>query len=129
MQFGFGLDQLNAKQRFAAKDVKRAHKICPNVCLRFRLAHLLDRYIYRHIVIRPLAEISFLVHCETVAQHRRSADYFLPRFGDCPRVFLPLILKGCVDWAKENNVTLITETEMQIIQEKRAKEKEKKNKG
>ena len=56
-------------------------------------------------------------------------DEALKKLLNAPRVFLPLILKGCVDWAKENNVTLITETEMQIIQDKRAKEKEKKNKG
>ena len=45
-----------------------------------------------------------------------------------PRVFLPLVLKGCVAWAKENDVELITAEHMQIIQDKRAKEKEKKNK-
>ena len=44
-----------------------------------------------------------------------------------PRVFLPLVLRGCVDWARENNVTLITEEHMKIIQDKRAKEKEKKS--
>ena len=43
-----------------------------------------------------------------------------------PRVFLPLVLKGCVDWAKENNVTLVTAEHMQIINDKRAKEKNKK---
>lgn len=40
-----------------------------------------------------------------------------------PRVFLSTVLKGCVAWAKENNVTLITEKEMEIIQDKRNKEK------
>ena len=40
-----------------------------------------------------------------------------------PRVFLNMILKGCVAWAKENNVTLITEKEMKIINDKRSKEK------
>lgn len=45
-----------------------------------------------------------------------------------PRVFLPLVLKGCVDWAKENDVTLITAEHMQIINDKRAKEKASKNK-
>ena len=44
------------------------------------------------------------------------------------RVFLPLVLKGCVDWAKENGVTLITEEHMKIINDKRAKEKASKNK-
>ena len=43
-----------------------------------------------------------------------------------PRIFLPLILKGCVNWAKENNVTLITEEHMKIINDKRAAEKNKK---
>lgn len=39
------------------------------------------------------------------------------------RVFLSTVLKGCVSWAKENNVKLITEKEMEIIQDKRNKEK------
>jgi hypothetical protein len=43
-----------------------------------------------------------------------------------PRVFLPLVLRGCVDWARENGVELITAEHMQIIQDKRAKEKNKK---
>ncbi|MBR2325680.1 MAG: flavin reductase [Clostridia bacterium] len=45
-----------------------------------------------------------------------------------PRVFLPLVLKGCVAWAKENGVERITAEHMQIINDKRAKEKEKKKK-
>lgn len=40
-----------------------------------------------------------------------------------PRVFLSTVLKGCVTWAKENNVSLIDEKEMEIIQDKRNKEK------
>ena len=43
-----------------------------------------------------------------------------------PRVFLPLVLKGCVAWAKENGVDLVTAEHMQIINDKRAKEKNKK---
>ncbi|MBE6600792.1 MAG: hypothetical protein E7640_06330 [Ruminococcaceae bacterium] len=43
-----------------------------------------------------------------------------------PRVFLPLVLRGCVDWARENSVELITEEHMKIINDKRAKEKSKK---
>lgn len=43
-----------------------------------------------------------------------------------PRVFLPLVLKGCVAWAKENGVELITEEHMKIINDKRSKEKNKK---
>lgn len=40
-----------------------------------------------------------------------------------PRVFLNTVLKGCVSWAKENNVELITEKEIDIINDKRNKEK------
>ncbi len=42
-----------------------------------------------------------------------------------PRPFLKLVLTGCVNWAKENNVSLITEKEMKIINDKRSKEKKK----
>jgi len=43
-----------------------------------------------------------------------------------PRVFLPLVLKGCVDWAKENGVGTITAEHMKIINDKRSKEKNQK---
>ena len=43
-----------------------------------------------------------------------------------PRVFLPVVLKGCVSWAKENNVELVTAEHMKIINDKRSKEKNKK---
>ena len=42
-----------------------------------------------------------------------------------PRVFLSVVLKGCVAWAKENNVELITAEHMKIINDKRAQEKKK----
>lgn len=40
-----------------------------------------------------------------------------------PRIFLNTALKGCVTWAKENGVNLITAEHMDIINDKRAKEK------
>jgi hypothetical protein len=43
-----------------------------------------------------------------------------------PRVFLSVVLRGCIDWARENNVDLITAEHMQIINDKRSKEKAKK---
>ena len=43
-----------------------------------------------------------------------------------PRVFLPVVLKGCVAWAKENGVELVTAEHMKIINDKRSKEKAKK---
>jgi flavin reductase (DIM6/NTAB) family NADH-FMN oxidoreductase RutF len=43
-----------------------------------------------------------------------------------PRVFLKLVLQGCVDWAKENDVQLIDETHMKAINDKRDAEKKRK---
>ena len=54
------------------------------------------------------------------------SDDALEMILNVPRVFLPLVLRGCVDWARENNVELITAAEMKIINDKRAKEKNKK---
>ena len=69
----------------------------------------------------------------TLASVRYAADRIDPsiKFTDealnqvlnVPRVFLPLVLKGCVSWAKENNVSEIGAKEMKIINDKRAKEK------
>ena len=53
-------------------------------------------------------------------------DDALEMILNVPRVFLPLVLKGCVEWARENNCSLVTAKEMQIINDKRAKEKNKK---
>jgi len=43
-----------------------------------------------------------------------------------PRPFLKLVLQGCVNWANENGVKVITEKEMKIISDKRAAERKKK---
>lgn len=43
-----------------------------------------------------------------------------------PRPFLKLALQGCVKWANENGVKVITEKEMKIISDKRSNEKKKK---
>ena len=54
------------------------------------------------------------------------SDDALKKLVKVPRPFLKLVLTGCVNWAKENNCTLITEKEMQIINDKRNKDKQKK---
>ena len=43
-----------------------------------------------------------------------------------PRVFLKLVLNGCVDYARENNITVIDAEVMKAINDKRKKEKERK---
>ena len=53
-------------------------------------------------------------------------DDALETILNVPRVFLPTVLKGCVAWAKENDVELVTAEHMKIINDKRAKEKNKK---
>ncbi len=60
-----------------------------------------------------------------IDENIKFTDEACARLVKVPRVFLNTVLKGCVSWAKENNVTLITEKEMQIIQDKRSKEKSK----
>ena len=52
-------------------------------------------------------------------------DEALETILNVPRVFLSVVLRGCVSWAKENGVTLITAEHMKIINDKRAKEKQK----
>ena len=59
-------------------------------------------------------------------------DEALQQFVKVPRPFLKTVLNGCVTWAKENNVTLITEEHVKIINDKRAAEKKRywiKNRG
>lgn len=52
-------------------------------------------------------------------------DEALVNFVKVPRPFLKTVLNGCVAWAKENNVTLITDEHVKIINDKRKQEKDK----
>jgi flavin reductase (DIM6/NTAB) family NADH-FMN oxidoreductase RutF len=45
------------------------------------------------------------------------------RLARVPRIFLKAAIDGCVKWAKENNISVIGEKEMDIINDKRSKEK------
>ena len=51
-------------------------------------------------------------------------DEALRCFVKVPRPFLKTVLNGCVAWAKENGVTLITGEHVKIINDKRRQEKE-----
>ena len=53
----------------------------------------------------------------------RLTDEACAKLVKVPRIFLNNALKGCVSWAKENGVTLVTAEHMDIINDKRAKEK------
>ena len=84
---------------------------------------------------RPIAEL-LPMRQQTLSSVRYAADRIddkvkftddaLQTILNVPRVFLPTVLRGCVAWAKENNCELITAAEMKIINDKRAKEKNKK---
>ena len=51
-------------------------------------------------------------------------DDALKNFVKVPRPFLKTVLNGCIAWAKENDVTLITDEHVKIINDKRKQEKE-----
>lgn len=55
-------------------------------------------------------------------------DAALKNFVKVPRPFLKTVLNGCVEWAKENNVTVIDDEQVKLINDKRAKEKAAKEK-
>lgn len=61
------------------------------------------------------------IRCDDVVKF---TDEALKKFVKIPRPFLKTVLNGCVAWAKENNVTLITEEHVNIINDKRRAEKE-----
>ena len=67
----------------------------------------------------PLAKAG-LAECRS---RRIRPEVFEKWLLNVPRIFLSTALKGCVKWAKENNVELITEEHMKIINDKRSKEK------
>lgn len=83
---------------------------------------------------RPIPEI-LPVRATTLQSVRYAADRIddkirftddaLMKLVNVPRIFLPTALRGCVAWAKEHDVTLITEEHMNIINDKRSKEKNK----
>lgn len=62
---------------------------------------------------------------ERIDPNVKFTDEALAKLVNVPRIFLPTALKGCVEWAKEHDVTLITEEHMNIINDKRSKEKGK----
>ena len=90
---------------------------------------LKDRYEPDTYICSPLRAETVKRLEMNVSAVRAYMSYAIMEMGlsaTAPHAFLPMVLKGCVDWAKENNVELITAEHMQIINDKRAKEKNKK---
>ncbi|MBR2810640.1 MAG: hypothetical protein IKD69_04595 [Solobacterium sp.] len=75
--------------------------------------------------MRETSVQSVMYAAERIDDKVRFTEEACAKLVKVPRIFLPMVLKGCVAWAKENNVTLITAEHMEIINDKRAKEKKK----
>ncbi len=85
---------------------------------------------FRRPIAQPLAVRETNLDSVKYAANRidpdvKFTDEACQKLVKVPRIFLTTALKGCVEWAKANGVTLITEKEMDIINDKRAKEKQK----
>jgi len=79
---------------------------------------------------RKEADVSSVIHAaERIDDVIKFTEESCARLTKVPRVFLNAALKSCVDWAKENGVTLIEPAHMEIIQDKRSTEKKTKKKG
>ncbi len=83
---------------------------------------------FRRPIAFPLPRRTLDIHAVRYAADRaddtvKFTDEACARLMKVPRIFLSTALKGCVDWAKANGVTMITEEHMQIINDKRSKEK------
>ncbi|MCD8117995.1 MAG: hypothetical protein LUE29_00640 [Lachnospiraceae bacterium] len=84
------------------------------------------RFIPELLPIRATTVDSVRYAADRLDDTVKFTDEACARLVNVPRIFLPTALKGCIAWAKENGVTLITEREMDIINDKRAKEKKDK---
>lgn len=88
--------------------------------------HRHRRMLSELLPIRKASLESVRYAADRVDDKVKFTDDALETILNVPRVFLPVVLKGCVAWAKENGVELINAQHMQIINDKRAKEKNKK---
>ena len=87
------------------------------------------RHRHMHTELLPIRKAtleSVRYAADRVDDKVKFTDDALMTILNVPRIFLPNALKGCVAWAKENGVELITAEHMKIINDKRSKEKEKK---
>ena len=85
-----------------------------------------SRAIPELLPMRQTTVSSVMYAAERIDPEVKFTEEACARLVKVPRIFLPTALKGCVEWAKQNGVTLITEEHMDIINDKRAKEKKKK---
>ena len=87
--------------------------------------HRSRRMITELLPVRKTTLSSVRYAADRVDPDVHFTDDALEMIVNVPRIFLPTVLKGCVKWAKENNVKEITSEQMKIINDKRSKEKNK----
>ena len=87
--------------------------------------HRKRRMIAELLQVRKASLDSVRYAADRVDDQVRFTDDALETVLGVPRVFLPVVLKGCVAWAKENGVDLVTAEHMKVINDKRSKEKGK----
>lgn len=85
-------------------------------------------------ITRPIAEpipapkevdlVSIKYAAERAHPEIKFTDAALKNFVKVPRPFLKTVLNGCIEWAKQNNVTLIDDEHVKIINDKRNAEKQ-----
>ena len=88
--------------------------------------HRHRRMLAELLPIRKASLESVRYAADRIDDKVKFTDDALETILNVPRVFLSVVLRGCVDWARENNVELITAEHMKIINDKRSKEKSKK---
>ena len=67
---------------------------------------------------------SVYYHKDSLSGYAVREEAVFPTHREAISAMLEAMLKGCVSWAKENNVTLITDEHVKIINDKRKQEKE-----
>ncbi|MFA5421322.1 MAG: hypothetical protein WC344_00805 [Bacilli bacterium] len=84
------------------------------------------RFTKPHAEKLPTREVSIIsvrYAADRIDPAIKFTDEACAKLVKVPRIFLNTALKGCISWAKENNVQLVTAEHMDAIRDKRAKEK------
>lgn len=78
------------------------------------------------IPVGPQADLGALRYAADRCDDKiKFTDDALMNFVKVPRPFIKTVLNGCIAWARENDVTLITDEHVKIINDKRSQEKQK----
>ena len=85
-----------------------------------------ERKVVERIAAGKEAELSTVIYAASrVDPDVKFTDAACQTLVKVPRVFLKAALQGCVDWAKENGVSVLDVEQMAIIRDKRGAEKKK----